>query len=232
MFLFGLVIFGVASLAAAFSPTASLLIAARAFLAVGAAAMMPATLALIRITFDNERERNIAIAVWGSVGSGRCARPDHRRPAAVAFLVGFGVPAQRAGGRAGLHRHPGVRAQRNGRERQTLGSVVLDPGSVDPVRPRRRHQEVAHAGPSWPLAGAALAVAAAGGWLFVRRQARLRSPLLDFKIFRKPAFSAGVLAAAFAMFTIGGMQLVTTQRFQLVAGFTPLQAGLLVRQWR
>lgn len=30
------------------------------------------------------------------------------------------------------------------------------------------------------------------------------------------------------MFTIGGMELVTTQRFQLVAGFTPLQAGLLV----
>ena len=89
-------------------------------------------------------------------------------------------------------------------------------------------KEVAHAAPSWPLTFAALAVAVVGGWLFARRQARLPHPLLDFAIFRNPAFTAGVLAAAFAMFAIGGMQLVTTQHFQLVAGFTPLQAGLLV----
>ena len=42
MFLIGLVVFGVASLAAAFAESAAQLIAARAFLAVGAAAMMPA----------------------------------------------------------------------------------------------------------------------------------------------------------------------------------------------
>ncbi|MEU0063244.1 MFS transporter, partial [Streptomyces albidoflavus] len=67
MFLTGLVVFGVASLAAALSPAPEALIAARAFLAVGAAAMMPATLALIRVTFADERERNVAIAVWGSL---------------------------------------------------------------------------------------------------------------------------------------------------------------------
>src|SRR6478735_8393055 len=63
MFLTGLLVFGAASLAAALSPTPEALIAARAFLAVGAAAMMPATLALIRVTFADERERNVAIAV-------------------------------------------------------------------------------------------------------------------------------------------------------------------------
>ncbi|MGG7609997.1 MFS transporter, partial [Streptomyces sp. ZG43] len=67
MFLTGLAVFGVASLAAALSPSPEALIAARAFLAVGAAAMMPATLALIRVTFTDERERNVAIAVWGSL---------------------------------------------------------------------------------------------------------------------------------------------------------------------
>ena len=67
MFLAGLVAFGVASLGAAFSQTAGQLIGARAALAVGAAAMMPATLALIGLTFHEERERNIAIAIWGSV---------------------------------------------------------------------------------------------------------------------------------------------------------------------
>ena len=67
MFTTGLVIFGIASLAAAFSPTPAFLIAARAFLGLGAATMMPATLALIRLTFTNEQERNTAIGIWGSV---------------------------------------------------------------------------------------------------------------------------------------------------------------------
>ncbi len=74
----------------------------------------------------------------------------------------------------------------------------------------------------------AFVVAVVASILFVRRQSRLTFPLLDFSIFRNAAFSSGVMAAAFAMFAIGGIQLVTTQRFQLVAGFSPLEAGLLV----
>lgn len=62
-------------------------------------------------------------------------------------------------------------------------------------------------------------VAVAASTPFVRRQSRLAFPLLDFAIFRNAAFTSGVMAAAFAMFAIGGIQLVTTQRFQLVAGF-------------
>ena len=55
MFTTGLVVFGVASLAAAFSPTPAFLIGARAVLGLGAAVMMPATLALIRLTFKDEQ---------------------------------------------------------------------------------------------------------------------------------------------------------------------------------
>src|SRR5699024_5006922 len=67
MFLIGVAVFGAGSLLAAFSPSAWILVAARGLLGVGAAAMMPASLALVRITFGNVRERNIAIAVWMSV---------------------------------------------------------------------------------------------------------------------------------------------------------------------
>ncbi|MGG7614179.1 MFS transporter, partial [Streptomyces sp. ZG43] len=74
----------------------------------------------------------------------------------------------------------------------------------------------------------ALGAAAVGGWAFARRQRRLPDPLLDFAIFRNPAFLAGVLAAGFSMFAVAGLQLITTQRFQLVEGFTPLRAGVLV----
>ena len=67
MFLIGLAIFGGASLLAAYSPSAWTLIASRAFLGCGAAIMMPSSLALIRLTFPNEVERNTAIGIWGSV---------------------------------------------------------------------------------------------------------------------------------------------------------------------
>ena len=67
MFIVGLAVFGAASLAAAFAPSAWALVAARAALGVGAAAMMPATLALIRLTFADEQERNTAIGIWSSV---------------------------------------------------------------------------------------------------------------------------------------------------------------------
>ncbi|MGO1464954.1 MAG: MFS transporter, partial [Candidatus Corynebacterium faecigallinarum] len=67
MFLSGVTIFGLGSLLAAFSPNAWVLIGARAALGVGAATMLPATLALIRQTFTDVRERNTAIGLWGSV---------------------------------------------------------------------------------------------------------------------------------------------------------------------
>ena len=73
LFLIGLATFGVASLAAACANTASLLIVARAFLGVGAAMMMPATLAIIRTTFTDPRERSFAIGLWSGIAAGGMA---------------------------------------------------------------------------------------------------------------------------------------------------------------
>ncbi|NNC10072.1 MFS transporter, partial [Corallococcus exiguus] len=82
--------------------------------------------------------------------------------------------------------------------------------------------------PSYALGAGALLLAAISGAAFARRQQQLPYPLLDFAILRNPAFLAGTLSAVFTLFAMAGLQLVTTQRFQLVAGFSPLQAGLLV----
>jgi len=229
MFLIGLVLFGIASLVAAFSPSANILIAARAFLAVGAAAMMPATLALIRVTFIDERERNIAIAIWGSlsvVGS------------ALGPIVGGFLLEHFWWGSVFLINVPVVIVA-------FLSTLIVAPkGETDHSKPWDlisslqalvalsalviAIKESAHAGQSWLVPAGAFVVAVVASILFVRRQSRLTFPLLDFSIFRNAAFSSGVMAAAFAMFAIGGIQLVTTQRFQLVAGFSPLEAGLLV----
>ncbi|MFJ7996795.1 MFS transporter [Streptomyces sp. NPDC096310] len=229
MFLIGLVVFGTASLAAAFSSTPEGLIAARAFLAVGAATMMPATLALIRVTFEDERERNVAIAVWGSlaiVGSG--LGPIVSGILLNSFWWGsvflINVPVVIAAIIATLVLAPPNDADPTKRWDliSSLLALVALVGLVIAIK------ETAKTGPTLLVIAAAALAAAVGGWAFVRRQQRLPYPLLDFAIFRNRAFLAGVLAAGLSMFAIAGVQLVTTQRFQLVEGFTPLRAGFLV----
>ena len=73
LFLAGLVVFGIASLSAAYSPTPEALIGSRVLLAVGAAMMMPATLSIIRLTFTEDDERSFAIGIWAAVASGGAA---------------------------------------------------------------------------------------------------------------------------------------------------------------
>ena len=229
MFLIGLVVFGLASLWAAFSPSAASLIAARAALAVGAASMMPATLALIRVSFEVERERNIAIAVWGSLAV---------VGAALGPIVGGTLLEHFWWGSVFLINVPVVIAA-------LIAAVLIAPAN-DPDPSKKWDlissiqamvalvgavffiKELAHIPQNWAIIVAGALAAVAGSVLFARRQRRFEQPLLDFAIFRNPAFASGVLAAAFTMFAIGGSQLVTTQRFQLVEGFIPLQAGLLV----
>ncbi|MEI2415759.1 MFS transporter [Orrella sp. JC864] len=229
MFLVGLLVFGLASLAAAFSPGAAALIAARACQAVGAAAMMPATLALIRLAFEDERERNLAISVWASLSL---------VGAAMGPLVGGFLLAHFWWGSVFLINVPVVclaivgtllcaPRRRPGPARpwdlwsSLLGLVALS-SLVAAIK------QAAGAGSSWPGMLAALAAAGAAGAAFVRRQRRLAYPLLDFSLFRNAAFLSGVLGAIFVTFATGGLLLAIAQRFQLVAGYTPLQAGLLV----
>ena len=229
MFLIGLVIFGLASLGAAFSPTAGLLIAARAALAVGAASMMPATLALIRLSFNDERERNLAIAIWGSLSVvGAALGPILGGTLLENFWWGsvflINVPVVVAALIATLIINPHNDADPSKRW-DLISSLQAMVGLVGAVL---FIKELAHVPQNWPTIILAAIAAVVGFTLFVRRQRRLSEPMLDFSIFRNRAFSGGVLAAVFAMFTIAGAQLSTTQRFQLVEGFTPLQAGVLV----
>ncbi|HXD28511.1 MAG TPA: MFS transporter, partial [Arthrobacter sp.] len=71
--LIGAVGFATVSAIAAFMPDASLLITARALMAVFGAMLMPATLSLIRNIFADPTERRTAIAAWASAFSGGAA---------------------------------------------------------------------------------------------------------------------------------------------------------------
>lgn len=69
----GLAVFGIASVAAAFAPSAPALIAARALLGVGGALIMPATMSIIRDAFRDRDERVRAVGIWSAVSAGGAA---------------------------------------------------------------------------------------------------------------------------------------------------------------
>jgi EmrB/QacA subfamily drug resistance transporter len=74
VFMAGLVVFALASLAGGLATTSGQLIAARAVQGLGAAILSPAALSIVTTTFQDGRERNKALGVWGAVaGSGGAA---------------------------------------------------------------------------------------------------------------------------------------------------------------
>lgn len=229
MFLIGLVIFGSASLAAAFSPNPEALIAARAALGIGAAAMMPATLALIRITFTDARERNMAVAVWGSlavVGSavGPIASGILLRYFSWGSVFLINVPVVILAILAALIVAPPSVTDRS-RSWDLLSSIQVMIGLSGLVFAIK---EATKSDRSWPLLLVAFAATVIGLATFARRQGRLTYPLLDFSIFRNRIFTAGVLGAMISLFVLAGIEYVTSQRFQLVKGYSPLESGGLL----
>ncbi|MEC3920587.1 MFS transporter [Nocardia sp. CDC160] len=65
----GLAFFGLASVACAAAPAVGVLVAARIAQGIGAALLIPASLALIRYTYPDEADRARATGVWGAIGS-------------------------------------------------------------------------------------------------------------------------------------------------------------------
>lgn len=229
MFLTGLVIFGTASLAAAFSPNAWALIIARAFLGMGAATMMPATLSLIRLTFPDERERNTAIGIWGSITvAGAAAGPVVGGALLEKFWWGsiflINVPLVVACIVATLLLAPPNLPNPN-KQWDFISSVyaLLSLSGLTMTI-----KESVNTNRSAALLAGAIACCVVGSLLFAQRQRRLEDPLLTFDIFRSRIFAGGAIAAGGAMFVMIGVELMTTQKFQLADGFSPLQAGLVV----
>jgi EmrB/QacA subfamily drug resistance transporter len=73
MFMIGVAVFSVASLACGLANTIGVLIAARAVQGIGAAIVSPATLSIIMTTFEEGSERNKALGIWGAMGGSGAA---------------------------------------------------------------------------------------------------------------------------------------------------------------
>ncbi|OYO28751.1 MFS transporter [Janthinobacterium sp. PC23-8] len=229
VFLAGLAVFGIASLCAAFSPAPVWLICARIVLALGAAMMMPATLSLIRLTFDDARERSFAIGVWAAIASGG---------AAFGPVLGGLLLEQYWWGSVFLINVPVVlltlvmaaailprREGNTDKPWDVLGSLQIMLGLLGGVYAIK---EVGKAAPSYAAALLALLVGAVFMTVFVRSQNRQAQPLIDFRLFRALPFSSAVAAAMVASASLIGMELALSQHLQLVRALSPLDAGLLL----
>ena len=226
LLLIGAAAFGCASVLAAFSVSAGMLIAARALLGLAGATVAPSTLSLLRNMFHDPRERTVAVGVWitsYSVG------------AAIGPLVGgillqhfwwgsvflAGVPVMLLLLALGPVLLPEFRNP--GAGRLDLFSAGLSLLSVLAVIYGLKR--MAEHGPGW-LPVMSIAAGVVTGAVFVRRQRHLADPLIDLALFRIPAFRASVVTYLLATFVVFGCYVFVAQFLQLVLGLSPLEAGL------
>jgi len=218
--------FGAASVLAAVSTSAPMLIAARALLGIAGGTLAPSTLSLITVMFKDPAERTKAIGFWvmsfslgGAIG-----------PLAGGALLEFfwwgsvfliGLPAVATLLVLGPRLLPEYRDPNAGR--LDLLSATLSLIAV--LAFIYGLKQLAIVGPS-AVSVSMVALGLAVGFAFVRRQYKLDAPLLDLKLFRLPEFSASLLANLLSFFAIFGLGVLEAQYLQSVLGLSPLEAGL------
>src|SRR5487761_1336679 len=225
----GLVLFGIGSLLSAYSHSPDQLIAARAVMGLGGAAVMPQTLSLISHVFEPQ-ERAKAIGIWtAAVGIGVAIGPvlgglllSHFWWGSVLLING---PVTAAGAIAALILVPESRNPAPGRIdyvgvlASILGLVLVVFGVVqggDGV-------SWVSAGVLGPVLGGLVVLA-----LFAWYESRIEHPSLDVRLFKDRQLSASVGSIALLFFGMGGVYFFTSFYLQNVRGFSPLDAGLLV----
>lgn len=226
LLMIGAAAFGLASVAAAFSTSAAMLIGTRTLMGVAGATLMPSTLALISNMFRHPAQRAVAIAVWTSCFMGGTAIG----PVVGGLLLQWfwwgsvfllGVPVMLlllvcAPLLLPEHRDPNP-------GRLDLFSVALSLAAILPVIFGLKS---AADGGSATMALLTVLIGVAMGVWFVRRQLRLTHPLLDLRLFRERSFGAALGTMMVGAVAMGGTFLLLSQYLQMVADNSPLRAGL------
>ena len=222
----GLLTFALGSVFAAMAGSATELIASRALMGVGAAAIMPTTLSILTNIFPDD-ERPKAIAIWAAVaGLGVAIGPisggwmiEHMSYTGI-FL--FNLPAVAL---------------------CLIGALALVPESRDPESPRLDWMgvglsiagltavvwgliEAPERGWTDPVILAAFAGGAAILAAFVAWERRVEQPMLQVGVFRNLRFSAASASITFVYFSLMGVMYFMTTYMQSVLGFSALDAGI------
>jgi DHA2 family multidrug resistance protein-like MFS transporter len=226
LLLIGAATFGAASVLAAFATSVAMLIAARALLGIAASTLAPSTLSLIRNMFLDPRQRTIAIGIWvTSFSLGAAVGPAlgglllHFFWWGSVFLIAFPVMALLLV--LGPVLLPEFRNPDPGRFE--LASAALSLVSVLAIV--YGVKALAEHG-FGPVSALSFAGGSAVGLAFLRRQRTLAQPLVDLRLFHRPAFTVALIANTLSLFLVFGTFFLVAQYLQLVLGFSPLRAGL------
>jgi DHA2 family multidrug resistance protein-like MFS transporter len=218
--------FALASLLAAFSTSSEMLIASRAVMGIAGATVAPSTLSLIFTMFLDPKQRTTAIGFWiAAYSAGGAIGPVLGGVLLEFFWWGsvflIGVPVM------GLLLILGPRTLPEYRDpearrldlRSAAMSLLAILGVVYGLK------EIAQDG----LALVPILSIVAGvllGFLFVRRQLHLTSPIIDVRLFRIRAFTASLGTYLLGIFVVVGYFLFISQYLQLVLGLSPIQAAV------
>jgi EmrB/QacA subfamily drug resistance transporter len=227
MLLAGLGVFGTFAVLGGFASGNGQLIAARAFMGLGAAMVFPSTLSLISNVFTERKERAAAIGIWGaSAGAAIALGPivggwlleQSSWPAvfyamapvaaAAAIMVAAWVPTSR---------DPSAPAVDWGGFATSTATMALLVYTLIEA-------------PEWgwltpaTLGGFALAILCGGA--FLAWELHTRSPMLDVRLFTNMRFSAASASVTVAFFTLFGFIFLMTQYFQFLQSYSPLVTGV------
>jgi EmrB/QacA subfamily drug resistance transporter len=226
-FLAGLAGFAAASAAGGAAPDFGVLLAARVAQGAFAALLAPTALSLLAVTFTEARDRARAFAVFGAIaGTG----------GALGLLLGgflteyvqwrwclfVNVPIALTALLAGRRVLPAIPAQRGTRP-DAAGAVLVSAGLAGLVYGL---SEAAARGWSSPVTIAALAGGGALLASFAVVESRVASPLLPPRLIRNGNRAGSCLAIGLAVVAMYGLFLLLTYDFQVVRGYSPVQAGL------
>lgn len=229
VFVGGLAAFGLGSALSAFAGTPHDLIGARAFMGIGAAAIMPSTLSILTNVFTEPHQRARAIGLWsGTNGLGLAIGPTvggwllaHYWWGSV-FLIN--VPVALVTGVAALFVIPDSRnhfakpPDLVGAGASLVGIGALLWGIIE--GPSRGWGSV---GIVASLAGALVVIAALVLW-----ERHSEHPLLEVSFFRARRFSVAMASLGLTIFALAGAMFLLTQYLQFCLGYSALATGLRI----
>jgi DHA2 family methylenomycin A resistance protein-like MFS transporter len=230
VFMLGLVLFGAGSLADSLAPSTGWLLAARVVQGLGPVFLVPGSLTIIRVMFADERRRAQAIGLW-STGSGLGMSAG---PVVGGLIVahlgwrwvfGFNVPLAAILLLLTTRVIPRLPRGAVTRRLDWPGAVLVT-GAIAALA-----FGLIEGNPlGWASARVLAAFAVSAGALaaFIVRELRVPAPVVDVRLFRRPAFTAANLAALTVFFAFIGALVFLSEYFQQVKGDSPVGAGLRV----
>lgn len=228
VFLIGLALFGCASGACGLVSSAGMLIAARAVQGIGAALILPTSLALIaHASGEDEKTRTSLIGWWSASGALAVAAGPVIGGFIISWLgwrpifllnlplcvLGLGWTCTKVA----------ETSTKNDDRFDILGLVMA---AVSLFILTGTVIEAGRFGWTQPYVLAGFGLAAVVGFAFFKIEATVREPMLQLDLFRVPGFSSAAYVGTAISFTFFGLVFVLSLYFQEVRNYSPAMAGL------